>query len=224
MRKRVLVVAAHPDDEVLGAGATIHRLSKEGHSVCVAIASKECKTREGGLADECAQSHEVLGVKESRFGDFECMAFDRADHYEMVEFIEEAICEFGPDAVVTHHPSDIHPDHRTLSLCTLEAVRLPQRQIKDIKRIERVMFMEVPSSTDWSANPSLARFSPNLYARVGESDVQAKIDALRVYEGVVRTNPHPRSEVAIKALAEKRGSEYGYPMAEAFQIAFGEAF
>lgn len=223
MKEKVLVIAAHPDDEVLGAGATIHNLASRGHDVCVAVASLECPTREGDLMSQCSESHKILGVKQCIAGRFECMAFDKANHYEMVAFIEDAICEYEPDVVITHHPSDIHPDHRTIALCALEAVRLPQRQTKKVGRIKRIMFMEVPSSTDWSANPSLSCFRPNAYAEVDEKDVRAKIEALRVYEGVVRKHPHPRSETSIKALAEKRGSEYGYPMAEAFQIAFGEA-
>lgn len=216
------MVAAHPDDEVLGAGATIHRFASEGADVYVAMASCDCPTRDGDLRGECAESHTLLGVREAVFSLFECMSFDRANHYDMVGFIEGAIKAYEPDTVIMHHPADIHPDHKALALCTLEAIRLPQRQTTDVPRIRQVLCMEVPSSTDWSGNLSLNQFQPNAYAEVRDADMEAKIRALMVYEGVVRKTPHPRSKSAIKALSEARGAIFGVHMAEAFQQVFGE--
>lgn len=223
MSESVLIVAAHPDDEVLGAGATIHKLATCGVNVYVAIASLECPTRESGLDSKCRESHRTLGVKRCFAGSFECMAFDKADHYEMVGFIEDAIRAAKPNTVIMHHPADIHPDHKALALCTLEAVRLPQRQTESLPRIRRVLCMEVPSSTDWSGNISANQFQPNAYVEVRRDDLEAKIRALRVYDEVVRETPHPRSESAIIALSEARGAIFGVPMAEAFQQVFGEA-
>lgn len=224
MSHRVLVVAAHPDDEVLGAGATIHRLCRTGSKVAAVLTTSESPTREPELPTECMKSQAEIGISACELGGFGCMALDKADHYELVRFIESAIRKYEPDVLITHHPADIHPDHRTTAACALEAARLPQRQTCEAKRIKKVLFMEVPSSTDWSANAALESFRPDSYAEIWQEDLDAKVRALEAYDNVIRRHPHPRSKEALLALAVLRGSTFGVPMAEAFQTAFGEAF
>lgn len=219
----VLVIAAHPDDEVLGCGATMKKLADEGHSVYVLIASHISATREEDIAAKALQSDKMLGVKRTILGDLECMSFKDSGHHEVVMMIEDAIRDTKPEVVFMHHPADIHIDHKVLAECTLEAIRLPQRQIDDTQPIKRALFMEVPSSTDWSADFSAAGFNPNSYEQVSWEDVDAKIKAISLYDGVVRMQPHPRSPEAIRSLATVRGAKFGVPMAEAFQQAFGTA-
>jgi len=222
---KYLFVIAHPDDEALAGGATMHKLSEEGHEVAVCVLNSvsdiRCKDSER-MMDEMKLSHAVLGVKKTFIGDFETMHFNVTPEQELVEFIENAIKAFEPDVVVTHHPSDLHNDHHHVSLACTTAVRLPQRQVREMNRIKEFLYMEVPSSTDWAVSNVEPSFMPNVYCEISNSDFEAKILSLEVYtEGaVLRQPPHPRSKEVLKAFAIKRGSEAGYYMAEAFQLVF----
>lgn len=217
---RYLIVAAHPDDEALGAGATMHKLASEGHDVCVCLLSHWSPTRDDNLEEGIAKSHAILGVAKSYVGDFGCMRFKDADHHEIVRFIEAAIKDCQPDVIITHHPGDVHVDHGITAECCLEAVKLPQRQIVDINPIKKVLFMEVPSSTDWNISPANGLFTPNTFSQVSNKDITAKIESIAVYDNVLRDRPHPRSISNIEALSVVRGSQAGFRTAEAFQLAF----
>lgn len=218
---RYLIVAAHPDDEALGAGATIHKASRNGDEVYVCLLSHWSPTRDDNLEKGIESSHGILGVKKSYVGDFGCMRFKDEDHHAIVRFIESSIKDCKPDVVITHHPADVHVDHGITSECCLEAVKLPQRQIADVPSIKRVLFMEVPSSTDWNVNTSHGVFTPNIFVEVDDSDVAAKINSINVYENVLRERPHPRSISNLDALTVVRGSQAGFRQAEAFQLVFG---
>lgn len=217
---RYLIVAAHPDDEVLGAGATIHKLAKQGHEIYVCMMSHWSPTRDDNLEDGIKESHRILGVKKAYIGDFGCMRFKDADHHEIVRFIESCIKDCLPEALITHHPADIHVDHGITAECCLEAAKLPQRGIIDIPKIRNISFMEVPSSTDWNINTSNGTFVANSFEEVTEQDIEAKIRAIEVYKDVMRSKPHPRSREALFAKAFCRGCESGYEYAEAFQTIF----
>lgn len=216
-----LIVAAHPDDEALGAGATIHKVTRNGDEVHVCLLSHWSPTRDDNLANGIKESHKILGVCKSYIGDFGCMRFKDADHHEVVRFIEAAIKDAQPDVIITHHPADIHIDHGVTAECCLEAAKLPQRQTAMVRPVKRILFMEVPSSTDWNVNPVSGRFEPNLFCEVSEENVEAKIEAIGVYKDVIRRHPHPRSEGALISLATIRGCQSGQSYAEAFQMVFG---
>lgn len=217
---KYLFVIAHPDDEALAGGATMHKLSQRGNEVAVCVLNSvsdiRCKDSER-MMDDMEVSHEILGVCRTYVGEFETMHFNVTPEQELVEFIEKAIHDFEPDIVITHHPSDLHDDHRHVSQACTTAVRMPQRGISEMNPIKEYMYMEVPSSTDWANS-----FVPNVYSEISQDDFDAKIRSLEVYtEGaVLREAPHPRSKKVLKALAVKRGSEIGYMMAEAFQLVF----
>ena len=217
---KYLIVAAHPDDEVLGAGALIHNVTSNGNEVHVCLLSHWSPTRDDNLEDGINESHRILNVTKSYVGDFGCMRFKDADHHEVVRFIESCIRACEPDIIITHHPSDIHIDHGVTSECCIEAAKLPQRQIADIPKIKKVMYMEVPSSTDWNTG-MVNRFTPNIFVRVTYEDILAKINAIGVYKDVIRKNPHPRSKEALHSLSVIRGSQCGEEYAEAFQLVFG---
>ena len=218
---KYLVVAAHPDDEALGAGATIHRLSSYGHEVYVCLLSHWSPTRDDNLEEGIKKSHKILGVTKSYVGDFGCMRFKDADHHEIVRFIETAIKDCQPDVIITHHPADVHIDHGVTAECCLEAAKLPQRLIADVQPIKKIMFMEVPSSTDWSMSTANGVFIPNVFSEVSMDDIDAKIESIGVYGNVIRKRPHPRSASNMLALTVVRGSQAGYEQAEAFQLVFG---
>lgn len=225
-KKKYLFVVAHPDDEVLAAGATMYKLARQGHLVYVCVMNSvsdiRCKDSET-MMDDMKKSHAIIGVRKSYVGDFPTMRFNVTPQRELVRFVERAISDCQPDVVVTHHPSDLHNDHQNTSIACRTAVRLPQRQIQFSNSIKAFYYMEVPSSTDWAVSSIHDSFIPNAYSEIGEEHFEKKVDALKVYQegAIIRDNPHPRSEIMLRALALKRGSEIGYGMAESFELVFG---
>lgn len=209
---RFLFVVAHPDDEVLGAGGFIKSRVDAGDEVHVVILNAEYEKTRKGMMDDLLKSHEVLGVDKRTLCSYTNMNFFREDQRSMVERIELVIAVFEPDFVFTHFPEDIHSDHKITSIVTQQAARLWQRHSNGYK-VKGLYFMEVLSSTNWGD----CDFAPDTYVSISEECLEAKIEALEVYDNVVRPMPHPRSEEAIKALAVVRGCEIGYPYAEAFK-------
>lgn len=220
--RNVLIVVAHPDDETLGAGATMHRLSRAGAGVHVCILSGDVEARnlrpvDGELRGDTLQALTRLGVATVEFGSFPNIRMNTVPHLELVQFIESAIERVNPTAVITHHPGDINDDHRQVSSACQAAIRLPQRRQLPV-RIERLLFMEVLSSTDWAFGAD--QFQPNYFHEVSSEDVQAKVEALALYRGVMRPHPHPRSAESLFAQSTLRGSQAGVDAAEAFHNVF----
>ena len=218
-----LLVVAHPDDEVLGAGATMYHLSKN-HNIDVCIMSSDASARflrpdDQGLDNDIQKSLEIMGVRNRYNGHFPNIQMNNEPHLNLVKFIEEAIIESQPDVVITHHPSDTNNDHLHTSLACQAAIRLFQRR-KDVKPLGELWFMEVLSSTEWSVNTSLNKFSPNIFIEAGEDGVNAKLEALAAYRDVMRDYPHPRSAEAVKGLAAYRGAQAHLNYAEAFECVF----
>lgn len=218
-----LVVVAHPDDETLGAGASIYKLSRN-NNVDLCIMSTEAKARalrpeDNELDSDLHESTSLLGINKIYEGDFPNIEMNTVSHLHLVQFIEKAIYESQPDIIVTHHPSDTNNDHMHTSLACQAAIRLFQRR-NDVKPLTELWYMEVLSSTEWSVNTAMNRFTPNQYVEVGEDGVDTKIKALSIYRGVMRSYPHPRSNEAIKGLAAYRGAQSGCNYAEAFECAF----
>ncbi len=222
-----LVVVAHPDDEVLGLGATIYKLTQEGHTVNVCFtgdvnARSYCTSTEK-VHKEVHQAMELLGVERVFLGNFPNIQFNTVPHLELVQFIEKAIMETGAQVVFTHHPADLNNDHLHTSIACQAAVRLFQRR-KDIPPLKELLFLEVPSATEWALNKGMNQFSPNTYIEVGEEGINKKIEVLQLYHGVMRDYPHPRSIEALKGLAAYRGGQAGMVYAEAFESVFRRGF
>lgn len=220
---KYLLVVAHPDDEVLGAGASIYRWSREGNVIYVAIMCTEAKARafrpeDNELDDDMNASTEFLGVNRKFEATFPNIEMNTVPHLQLVQFIESAIKESEPDIVITHHPADTNNDHLQTSMACQEAIRLFQRR-PEVKRIKEVWYMEVPSCSEWAINNAMNLFRPNCFVEVGEDAVDAKIKALGMYRGVMRPYPHPRSAEYIKGLAAVRGSQWGQKYSESFEVA-----
>ncbi len=217
-----LVVVAHPDDEVLGAGATIYKLIQNGHNVAVATMANHAAARaniSSTLQSDQCKAFAILGIEKSYTADFPNIKMNTVPHLELVQFIEECIENWQAEAIITHHLSDTNIDHQETGRAAVAACRLFQRK-EGIPRLREVSFMEVLSSTEWSLNSAENRFMPNLFIEVGKESINKKIEALQAYTGVMRPYPHPRSERAIEGLAAYRGSMAGLDYAEAFECVF----
>lgn len=219
---KYLLVVAHPDDEVLGAGASMFRWSREGHQIDVAIMCTEAKARafrpeDKELDDDLNASSDFLGIHRKFETTFPNIEMNTVPHLKLVQFIESAIRESEPDIIITHHPADTNNDHMQTSMACQEAVRLFQRR-PEVKRVRELWYMEVPSCTEWKINSAMVSFNPNCYVEVGKEGVDAKVKALSMYRGVMRPYPHPRSAEFIEGLAAYRGGQWGLMYAEAFEV------
>jgi len=220
---KVLVVAAHPDDEVLGAGATIARLAREGASVAMAILGEGVTSRypdgqapEQALVDlhaATATAAATLGVDPPSLHGLPDNRFDSVDLLDIVLTVEGLIDTHEPDVVVTHHWADLNIDHSLVSRAVLTATRPMADQ-----RVHSVLAFEVPSSTEWGFQRLEPVFRPSWFVPVDERDVQRKIDAMAAYAGEARAFPHPRSPEALRAIATRWGTVVGQPLAEAFEL------
>lgn len=220
---KYLIVVAHPDDEVLGAGASIYKWTHRGDKVDVCIMSTEAKARtfrpkDNELNDDLNASADYLGIGRKYEGSFPNIEMNTVPHLHLVQFIEKAIHDSQPDVVITHHSADTNNDHLQTSMACQEAIRLFQRR-PEVKPIAEFWYMEVPSCTEWALNTSMNRFHPNTWVEVGKEGVDAKVQALSMYRGVMRPYPHPRSSEAIEGFAAYRGCQAGCNYAEAFETA-----
>ena len=218
---KYLVVVAHPDDEVLGAGATIHKLVSEGHKVAVAIMVSQAEARKDLSSSLSSDEHEalsIIGVEKIYHASFPNIEMNVVPHLKLFQFIEYCIEDWGAEAIITHHPSDTNNDHVQTSYAVQAASRLFQRR-ENFPILKELLYMEVLSSSEWSLDTSSNRFQPNYFVEIGKIGIELKLKALSAYKGVMRDYPHPRSNEALEGLAAYRGAQAGCNYAEAFQCA-----
>lgn len=217
-----LVVVAHPDDEVLGAGATIHNLIQGGHQVAICTMANHAAARTNlstTLLKDQGEALSIIGVEKCYAADFPNIKMNTVPHLDMVQFIEKCIEDFSAEAIITHHPSDTNIDHQETSRAAQAAARMFQRKA-GVPSLRLFLFMEVLSSTEWALDSSANRFMANYFVEVGKEGVEIKLQALSAYAGVMREYPHPRSKEAIEGLAVYRGAQAGCNYAEAFECVF----
>jgi N-acetylglucosamine malate deacetylase 1 len=214
----VLVVAAHPDDEALGCGGTIARHIAAGDAVHVLFVADGVRGRGEGrdaIAQRRANCHHalaLLGVKEPSFLDLVDQKLDATPLYDVTTAIENATRDLRPDVVYTHHAGDLNADHRVVSQAVLTAFRpLPGAAGRCIYGFE------VASSTEWAFGSTGEDFRPARFVDISAT-FDAKMAALRAYDGEMRNFPHARSYKAVEALAVWRGATVGVPYAEAFTV------
>lgn len=218
-----LIVVAHPDDEVLGCGATVHKLTQEGHKVAVCTMANHAAARANisdTLFEDQSKALKLIGVSKTYAADFPNIKMNIVPHLDLVQFIESCIEDFGAEAIITHHPSDTNIDHQETSRAAQAACRLFQRKT-GIPSLKLFLFMEVLSSTEWAIDGSSNRFMPNYFVEIGKDGIDTKLEALGNYVGVMREYPHPRSNEALTGLAAYRGAQAGCNYAEAFEVMFG---
>ena len=224
--KRIMVVVAHPDDELLGLGATMHKLIKEEGVVSHVVILGEGITSRSDTRDtekwkEALEEHHRniyaagshIGYESIHTYDFSDNRFDSHALLDIVKVVEKEKDEFKPNMIFTHNSGDLNIDHQL----TFQAVMTATRPMVD-ENVTAVITFETNSATEWQYSQHPEYFRPNLYIEVSEENLQAKIKALREYKFEIREYPHPRSSQALKALAEYRGYTSGCYMAEAFEV------
>lgn len=216
---KVLVVAAHPDDEVLGLGATIKKLSID-HEVTILIVTEGCSSQYRGQdverivqekKDMAKKAAAVLGAKNVLFGDLPDMQLDRITHTEVNAVIERAVEKIQPDIVFTHHYGDVNLDHQMCYKSTMVATRPSVGSC-----VKKIYTYEVLSATEWQSSSATHVFIPNTYVEVDKQMLDAKKEAMKIYAMEFRKYPHTRSTEAIDNLAGFRGQSVGVATAEAF--------
>jgi LmbE family N-acetylglucosaminyl deacetylase len=221
--KKILVVAAHPDDEVLGAGGTIHKcsthLSAEASAVILSkgVTSRLNKDNKNYKEEikrnerDIIKATSIVGFKKVEVFDLPDNEFDTVSLLSVIKIVEEQIELFNPDIVLTHHNNDLNIDHRITSQAVMTASR-------PIAKNLHVASFETPSSTEWQFPDNHLSFNPNLFIKLEKDSIDAKMDAINAYSGEVRDYPHPRSPLALEVIAKRWGPVIGYPFAEAFKV------
>lgn len=210
-KQNILILAAHPDDETLGCGATIHNLSSQGHNTELITFTDGVGSRNNNESNRNPKLQEVskiLGISKFTSGDFPDNAMDSVPLLELSKFIENNI-EGHYDMIFTHFIGDLNIDHQLVTKATLTAFR-PQYGLKT-----KIYSYFVPSSTDY--NP-LSYFDGASYFSLDKENVEAKIKALEVYDKEIRTYPHTRSYQNVNNLTKVWGSEVGLLHSEKFKL------
>jgi LmbE family N-acetylglucosaminyl deacetylase len=220
MNKTVLVVAAHPDDEVLGCGGTIARHAGEGDAVHVVFladgegARGSARAKVDALAGResaAAAALRILGAAAPIFLGLEDNRLDAYPLLDVVRPVEAVVAALAPDVVYTHHGGDLNIDHELAHRAVMTACRpLPGSAVREIYTFE------VVSSTEWGS-PGVCQFTPQLYVDV-TAQIALKRRALEAYRAEMREAPHPRSFENVAALAAYRGASVGVAAAEAFMV------
>jgi LmbE family N-acetylglucosaminyl deacetylase len=216
---RLLTVAAHPDDETLGAGGTMAWHAARGDTVWALVMADGASSRHGRVAQqaECARrAADVLGIDRLILLGLPDQRLDTLPMLDLVTPIEEVVAELEPDVVLTHFPGDLNEDHRLVARAATVAARaVPGTPVS------KMCAFEVPSSTDWAPPIPGSVFAPNLYVDVSET-LETKLTAMKAYAQTflseVRPFPHPRSLEALTAAARRHGAASGLLAAEPFML------
>lgn len=219
----VLVAAAHPDDEILGAGGAMHRHITKGDRVTVLILGEGITSRYQNrsqapkkdviaLEKRSRKALNSLGVKEIFYYRLPDNRFDSVDLLDIVKIVETVKKKVRPNIIYTHHSGDLNCDHRLTCQAVVTATRpMPGETVK------RILSFEVPSSTEWNfAQPEQA-FVPNVYMDITKH-LAAKVKAFGMYDSEVQPDHFPRSARGIETLAAWRGLQIGVKAAESFKL------
>lgn len=225
--KRIMLVVAHPDDELLGLGATFHKLIKEynvtthvvilGEGITSRSDVRDTKVWEKELEihrDNINKAQLAIGYHTTSIYDFQDNRFDSVALLDIVKVVEKEKKEFNPDVIFTNHGGDVNVDHQRTYESIITACRPMQNE-----KVKMIVTFETPSGTEWRSPTDPRHFLPNLFVSVSETDVDAKIKGMESYEFERRPYPHPRSPEALKIQAQRWGVMIGSNFAEAFCIA-----
>ena len=216
-KNNVFIIAAHPDDEVLGAGGSIlkHVDVKDTVRILILSDGEKSKSTKVNVEQRQKQAHKVAGmlkVKDLILEKFPDNQFDSLPILQIIKKIECHLQKIKPNIIYTHFVHDLNIDHQLTFQAVLTACR-PQPSFF----VKKIFSFEIPSSTEWQIKDQTYAFCPNEYHDI-TNFINQKIEILKIYKGELRKYPHPRSIIGVKALAQLRGMEVGLLYAEGFQI------
>lgn len=223
LNDKILVVAAHPDDEVLGCGGSVAKWCKEGKEVNTIIMSEGATSRDNirnydnrknelnSLISSAKEAANILGVKSVDFFNFPDNRMDSIDLLDIIKKIEEKIYSYKPNTIVTHHVGDLNIDHKITHQAVITAARTQLHNT-----VKCILTFETPSATEWQFSAS-NYFNPNWFEDTSKT-LDIKIKALKKYKSEMRNWPHPRSYLGVESLAKWRGACVGFDSAEAFML------
>jgi LmbE family N-acetylglucosaminyl deacetylase len=214
----VLVVASHPDDEVLGCGGTLYNLKKNGAKISGLFLSDGESSRKHPKINklildrkkQAIKAGKIIGIKKITFGNFPDNSMDSVPILKIIQFIENKIKAIKPDAIFTHFENDLNVDHQITSKAVITACRPTKDQT-----VKSIFFFEILSSSEWNISVKKKNFKPNYFVDITKS-IKFKLKALKCYKREMRKWPHPRSIEGVKILSKTRGSTVGLSNAEAF--------
>ncbi len=223
MSHSILVIAAHPDDEVLGCGGTLIKLAREGAEIHLAFLADGIGARNPDATQRQAEldqrraaarvAADILGAASVHFDDLPDNRLDGVPLLDLTQRVEVLIARHRPVTLFTHHGGDLNIDHRRTHQAVMTACR-PQSG----HPVRTLLCFEVPSSTEWQPPGSGTPFTPNWFVDIGAT-LDGKLAALTAYAAEVRDWPHPRSREGVEYLARWRGASVGCQAAEAFMLA-----
>lgn len=220
-KKNVLVVAAHPDDEILGCGATVAKLKEEGYDIYTLILGEGVTSRDdkrdrdanieqiNHLKSEINDANNIVGVSEVFTSDFPDNRFDTVAFLDIVKEVERIKSQVQPSIIFTHFQHDLNVDHQITAKAVLTATRPMEGEC-----VKEIYAFEVLSSTEWNFP---TRFSPNYFVDTSKT-LDLKVKAMDVYKSELREYPHPRSLKGIELLSQQWGMKVGVKYAEAFEV------
>ncbi|AFU68477.1 bacillithiol biosynthesis deacetylase BshB1 [Psychroflexus torquis ATCC 700755] len=213
--KKKLIIAPHPDDEVLGAGGVIKKFSKEGHEVYVLVITRGTPKyysdeKIQNVRNEALEAHKILGVRQTVFLDFHAPELDMTSNAEISKAISEYISKWKITDLFIPHRGDIHNDHRKV----FEASLVAARPVGNFT-VKAIYAYETLSETEWAAPFSDDAFIPNHFVNISET-MSYKFEAMQCFKSQIRDFPSTRSLETIESLAKFRGSTVGFNRAEAF--------
>lgn len=219
--EKILVIAPHADDEVLGCGGTIKKLTKQLKEVYVLIATNahvgnpECYSEEAvnRIRIQAKEAHKYLGIRDTSFFDFPAPCLDNFPSFKIASEMSSLIQKLKVDTVFIPHRGDIHKDHRIVYESALVACR-PTGNCP----VKEIYAYETLSETEWSAPFADDAFHPNMFISLTREEIEAKQHVFTYFQTQVRQFPSSRSVEAMEALAKFRGSTVTVPYAEAFMI------
>ena len=223
MNRKIMAIAAHPDDEVLGCGGTLRRHVDQGDEVCIYILADGDTSRyiletENPAAvlqakgEAARAAGDILGASRVILDEFPDNRMDSRDLLEIIRKVEQQIRHFRPDVVYTHHSGDLNIDHRSVHEAVVTACR-PQPG----NTVKTLLFFEIASSTEWQVPSAGKAFAPDWFVDI-TATLDAKMQALAKYHVELRPWPHPRSIEAVEHLSRWRGATVGVQVAEAFML------
>ena len=225
-KKKILIVAAHPDDEILGCGGLIKKFAKD-NLFKIIIAGEGVTSRETyrnieinekklfNLKKDSIKANQKLGVSDLEFLDLPDNRFDSVDLIDIAKLIEQIVNKFKPDIIFTHDYNDLNIDHCLLHRAVLISAR-PRANFC----VKKIFTYEVMSSTGWNDNVGSDIFTPNYFVEISKQ-IMSKLNALKVYKSEMQSWPNARSLIGIKSLAAYRGAQVGIKYAEAFKLVRG---